>query len=156
MKSPQRLALALSAAFLTIGPPAIHATDAEGVIKVRSTHSVADTVKRFESIFKKKGITLFAKVDHQAGAKKAGMTLRPTTLLIFGNPKLGTPLMRCQPSVALDLPQKVLVAEDEKGEVWISYNAPEYLAQRHEINDCEKPLLKVGMALKGLTAKAAE
>ncbi|MGV6859301.1 MAG: DUF302 domain-containing protein [bacterium] len=133
--------------------PNTPATAAEGIIRLASSHSVDETVSKLETLFAKKGISLFARIDHQAAAKKVGVTLLPATLIIFGNPKLGSPLMHCQASVALDLPQKVLVSEDKDGQVWLSYNDPAYLASRHGIKDCEKPLAKISGALQGM-AKA--
>ena len=127
---------------------------ADGVVTVKSSHTAKQTADRLESILKKKGMTVFGRVDHAAGAKKAGKTLRPTELIIFGNPKVGTPLMLCQQTIALDLPQKALVWEDNQGTVWLSYNDPAYLAQRHDLTGCEKVLKKVKGAL-GNFAKAA-
>jgi len=98
-----------------------------------SNHSVDQTVSRLETILRDKGITLFAIIDHSGEAAKAGMTMRPTKLLIFGNPKAGTPLMLASPSIAIDLPLKMLVWEDDYGQVWVSYNSPEYLIQRHHL-----------------------
>lgn len=102
-----------------------------GMIDVPSPYSVPDTLSRLESILKEKGLTIFARLDHSGEAEKAGLQMRPTQLLIFGSPKGGTPLMVATPSVAIDLPLKALVWEDERGKVRISYNAPEYLQQRH-------------------------
>lgn len=102
-----------------------------GMIDVPSPYSVPDTLSRLESILKEKGLTIFARLDHSGEAEKAGLQIRPTQLLIFGSPKGGTPLMVATPSVAIDLPLKALVWEDERGKVRISYNAPEYLQQRH-------------------------
>ena len=103
----------------------------EGIVKIPSRLSVNETVDKLESILKSKGVTLFALIDHSGEAEKAGMKMPPTKLLIFGNPKGGTPLMLAAPSVAIDLPLKILVAEDSQGKVWISYNSPEYLKERH-------------------------
>src|SRR6266404_5944753 len=102
-----------------------------GIIDTPSSHSVDETVERLKEILQAKGITLFALVDHSGEAEKVGMKMRPTKLLIFGNPKAGTPLMLAAPSIAIDLPLKVLVREDSDGQVWVSYNCPEYLKQRH-------------------------
>ena len=102
-----------------------------GIVSVRSSHSVDQTVEKLEQILKTKGIKLFALVDHSGEAASAGLTMRPTKLLIFGNPKAGTPLMIAAPSVAIDLPLKILVAEDGQGEVWISYNSASCLQARH-------------------------
>jgi uncharacterized protein (DUF302 family) len=102
-----------------------------GMIDVPSPYSVPETLARLESILKERGVTVFARVDHSGEAEKAGLKMRPTQLLIFGSPKAGTPLMVATPSVAIDLPLKALAWEDESGRVWLSYNAPEYLQERH-------------------------
>ncbi|MGB7438043.1 MAG: DUF302 domain-containing protein [Candidatus Acidiferrum sp.] len=104
-----------------------------GIVRIASQHSVADTVAKLESILTAKNVELFAIVDHSGEAQKAGLAMPNTKLLIFGNPKGGTPLMLAAPSVALDLPLKILVAEDTDGKVWVSYNAPQYLQQRHNL-----------------------
>ena len=96
-----------------------------------SNHSVDQTVNRFLELLRTKGIMLFAIIDHSGEASKAGMTMLPTQLIIFGNPVAGTPLMQAKPSVALDLPLKVLISEDIEGKVWLSYNSPQYLQSRH-------------------------
>jgi uncharacterized protein (DUF302 family) len=103
----------------------------EGIVKIPSHHSVDETVEKLTTILKAKGVTLFALVDHSGEAEKVGLKMPPTKLLIFGNPKGGTPLMLAAPSVAIDLPLKILVAEDSQGKVWISYNSPDYLKERH-------------------------
>jgi uncharacterized protein (DUF302 family) len=107
----------------------------EGIIKIPSHHSVDETVDKLKAILKSKGVTLFALIDHSGEAEKVGMKMPPTKLLIFGNPKAGTPLMLASPSAAIDLPLKILVAEDAQGKVWISYNSPEYLQERHGLPD---------------------
>lgn len=104
-----------------------------GIVDVPSNHPVDETVDKLKSILQTKRITLFALIDHSGEAEKAGMKMRPTKLLIFGSPKAGTPLMLAAPSSAIDLPLKVLVWEDAQGKVWISYNSPDYLAQRHDL-----------------------
>ena len=103
----------------------------EAIAKIPSHHSVDETVDKLKAILRSKGVTLFALVDHSGEAEKVGMKMPPTKLLIFGNPKGGTPLMLAAPSVAIDLPLKILIAEDSQGKVWISYNRPEYLKDRH-------------------------
>ena len=103
----------------------------EGIVKIPSRHSVDETVDNLTAILKAKGVTLFALVDHSGEAEKAGMTMPPTKLLIFGSPMAGTPLMLASPSAALDLPLKILIAEDPQGKVWISYNGAEYVKERH-------------------------
>lgn len=124
-----------------------------GMVDVPSRHSVDDTVARLREILEAKGVTLFALVDHSGEAAKAGMTMRPTKLLIFGSPKAGTPVMLAAPSIAIDLPLKILVWEDADGKVWLSYNAPEFLRERHNIPAEFMPVLAV---VEALAAKAAE
>ena len=102
-----------------------------GIVDVPSSHSVDQTVQKLQDILRTRGITLFALIDHSGEAEKAGMKMRPTKLLIFGSPKAGTPLMLAAPSIALDLPLKILVWEDAQGKVWLSYNSPDYLEHRH-------------------------
>ncbi|MGA2582492.1 MAG: DUF302 domain-containing protein [Tepidisphaeraceae bacterium] len=106
-----------------------------GIVTLPSNYSVDQTVERLQTILQQKGVALFALIDHSGEAEKVGMKMPPTKLLIFGNPKAGTPLMLAAPSVAIDLPLKILVAEDTSGKVWISYNAPEYLRERHHLPD---------------------
>ena len=101
------------------------------MVDVPSNHSVDETVGKLKTILQAKGVTLFALIDHSGEAEKVGMKMLPTRLLIFGNPKSGTPIMLAAPSSAIDLPLKILVWEDDRGKVWISYNSPEYLQQRH-------------------------
>ena len=103
----------------------------KGIIDKPSNHSVDQTVDRLKNILQSKGVTLFALVDHSGEAEKVGMKMPPTKLLIFGSPQAGTPLMLAAPRVAIDLPLKLLVWEDAQGKVWISYNSPEYLKERH-------------------------
>lgn len=103
----------------------------KGIVDVHSNHSVDQTVDRLKSILQVKEITLFAVIDHSEEATKVGFEMRPTKLLIFGNPKAGTPPMLATPSIAIDLPLKILVWEDNQGKVWLSYNSPEYLEERH-------------------------
>jgi len=105
----------------------------KGLIDIPSNHSVDETVTKLEGILQAKGITLFALVDHSGEAAKAGMKMRPTKLLIFGNPRAGTPVMLAAPSSAIDLPLKILVWEDDQGKVWITYNSPTYLQTRHNL-----------------------
>jgi len=105
----------------------------EGIVKIPSHHSLDETVEKLKTILKSKGVALFALVDHSGEAEKVGLNMPPTKLLIFGNPKGGTPLMLAAPSAAIDLPLKILVAEDPQGKVWISYNSPDYLKERHAL-----------------------
>ncbi len=102
-----------------------------GIVSKSSKHSVDETLAKLQAILKAKEVAVFALIDHSGEAKKVGMEMHPTKLLIFGNPKGGTPLMLAAPTIAIDLPLKILIWEDDMGKVWISYNSPEYLAQRH-------------------------
>lgn len=104
---------------------------ANGIIRIRSHHSVDETVERIERLLQAKGVKLFASIDHSGEAAQAGFEMRPTRLLIFGNPKVGTPWMLAVPAIAIDLPMKILVAEDAEGGVWISYNSADYIQARH-------------------------
>jgi uncharacterized protein (DUF302 family) len=118
-----------------------------GIISIKSSHDVKTTVDRFENILREKGMTVFIRINHAEGAQKVGKKLRPTELIIFGNPKVGTPLMQCGQSVAIDLPQKALIWQDEAGQVWLSYNDPKYLASRHSIKECDEIIKKIEKAL---------
>lgn len=124
-----------------------------GIISKQSNHSVDETVQKLKETLKAKGVTLFALVDHSGEAEKVGMKMLPTRLLIFGNPKAGTPLMLATPSSAIDLPLKILVWEDAQKKVWVSYNSPEYLQQRHGL---PKDLLANISVVEPLAEKAAE
>lgn len=126
----------------------------DGLILVESNHDVATTADRLEMVLKKKGMTVFTRINHTQGARKAGMTIPPTELVIFGNPMVGTPLMKCAPTVAIDLPQKMLIWQGPSGKTWLAYNDPAYLAKRHDISDCDEALKKVTGALAKF-AKAA-
>jgi uncharacterized protein (DUF302 family) len=124
-----------------------------GIVDKPSNHSVDETVEKLKGILQSKGVALFATVDHSGEAAKAGMKMPPTKLLIFGSPKAGTPLMLASPSVAIDLPLKILVWEDPQRKVWVSYNSPGYLQERHRI----PPELMQNIAvIETLAAKAAE
>ena len=104
-----------------------------GLVRVASHYSVEETLQRLEAAFASKGLQIFARVDHSGEAEKVGLKMRPTKLLIFGSPKGGTPLMVAAPTLAIDLPMKALVFEDEGGKVWLLYNRPEYLQARHGV-----------------------
>ena len=124
-----------------------------GMVHLPSSYSVPETLKRLEAMMVPKGFTVFSRIDHRGEADKVGLEMRPTQLIIFGNPKGGTPLMVSAPTCAIDLPLKVLVWEDVGGAVWLSYNSPDYLKQRHKIpDDLMKNIAGVGEAL----AKAVE
>jgi uncharacterized protein (DUF302 family) len=127
----------------------------DGLITAKSHHSVKQTADRLESLIKEKGLTLFVRINHAENAKKVGKDLRATELLVFGNPNIGTPLMNCKQSVAIDLPQKALIWEDETGQVLISYNDPQYLVDRHSITGCDDVIKKIEQALSKLTEAAA-
>jgi uncharacterized protein (DUF302 family) len=124
-----------------------------GLIYIPSNHSMDKTVEKLKGIVQSKGITLFALVDHSGEAAKVGMKMQPTKLLIFGNPKAGTPVMLAAPSSAIDLPLKILIWEDAKGKVWVTYNSPVYLQQRHNIPDELLPNVSV---VEALAKNAAE
>ena len=124
-----------------------------GIVNVPTNHSVDKTVEKLKAILQAKGVTLFALVDHSGEAEKVGLKMRPTKLLIFGSPKAGTPLMLAAPSIAIDLPLKILVSQDAEGKVWISYNSSSYLQKRHGLpND----LLQNIAVVETLATKGAE
>lgn len=125
-----------------------------GLITKRSSFGVGETLDRLEALFADRGIGVAARVDHAAAAEQVGLELAPTQVLIFGNPNLGTPLMQSNRTIGIDLPLKVLAWEDESGEVWIAYNDPDFLANRHAIADREEGFAQMGKALDGLTTAA--
>jgi uncharacterized protein (DUF302 family) len=124
-----------------------------GIVDVPSPYSVPETLARLESILKEKGLTVFARIDHSGEAEKVGLQMRPAQLLIFGSPKGGTPLMVAAPRLAIDLPLKALVWQDAQDKVWLSYNTPEYLQQRHGF---PAELLKNIAGVSALIQKAVE
>ena len=128
------------------------ATD-NGIVSIPSNHSVDQTVEKLKNILQAKGVTLFALVNHSGEAEKAGLKMPPTKVAIFGSPKAGTPLMLAAPSIAIDLPLKILISEDAQGKVWVSYNAPRYLQERHGI---PQGLLQNIAVVETLASKAAE
>lgn len=129
---------------------------ADGLITTRSSFGPEETMRRFEAEVKAKGMTVFAHIDHAAGAAAAGMPLRPTDLVIFGAAKGGTPLMQSVQTIGIDLPLKALVWQDEAGTTFLSYNDPAYLAHRHGLGDAAKPVVEaMSNALKAIAAKAA-
>ena len=134
MKRISVLIAALAATALCALAPSVFAAD--GLIAVKSPHSAKDTMDKLEGIVKQRGLNVFARIDHAAGAIKIGKTLRPTELLIFGNPQGGTPLMECAQSAGIDLPLKALVWEDASAQVWLGYNDPAFLAQRQGAANC--------------------
>ena len=124
-----------------------------GIVNISCHRSVEQTVEKLEAILHAKGVKLFALVDHSGEAASAGMPMRPTKLLIFGNPKAGTPLMLASPSAAIDLPLKILVTEDKSGKVWVSYNSAAYLQGRHKL---PADLVQNIAVVEALASKAAE
>ena len=123
-----------------------------GIIEIPSRHSVDQTVQRLKEILAAKGVTLFALIDHSGEAEKVGMKMPPTKLLIFGSPKAGTPLMLAAPGIAIDLPLKILVRQDNEGKTWIAYNSPAFLKDRHKIPE---DLLKNIAVVEALASNAA-
>ena len=129
---------------LILAPLAAIASE-NGIVAVPSQHSVADSVAKIEAAAKARGLTIFARIDHSGEAKKAGLDMRPTELLVLGNPKGGTPLMQAKPSLAIDLPLKILVWQDAGAKVWVGYNDPAFLKQRHGLTDEQaRPLGALG------------
>ncbi len=126
----------------------------DGVISVESPHDVATTIDKLAAVLESKGMVVFGRVNHTQNAQDADLELRPTQVLIFGNPVIGTPLMNCAQSVAIDLPQKMLAWQDESGKTYLGWNDPMYLKARHGIEGCDEVLQKVSGALANF-AKAA-
>ncbi len=127
-----------------------------GIVTKPSKYPVTETLTRLEGVLKTQGMTIFAGIDHQAEAQKAGLQMRPAQLLIFGNPNGGTPLMVASPTAAIDLPLKALAWEDASGKVWLSYNTMSYLRTRHAIQGKDDLITKLNGALDALTKKALE
>ena len=121
---------------LALFTSALGATAADGLVAIKSPYDAKMTMDKFEAIAKERGLNIFARIDHAAGAQKVGKALRPTEVLIFGNPQGGTPLMECAQSAGIDLPLKALVWEDAQGQAWLGYNDPAWLAKRHEAASC--------------------
>src|SRR6202453_125815 len=140
-------------AALLMGAVLPRSAEDNGIVSKPSNHSVDQTVENLKNILQSKGITIFAVIDHSGEAEKVGMKMPPTKLLIFGSPKAGTPLMLAAPSIAIDLPLKILVWEDGQGKVWLSYNSPEYFMKRHGV---PPDLLKNIAVVETLAAKASE
>jgi len=124
-----------------------------GIVTISCQHSVDQTVKKLEELLQAKGVKIFTVIDHSGEAEKAGLRMPPTKVVIFGNPKAGTPLMLAAPSIAIDLPLKILVAEDSNGKARISYNSPEHLQARHGL---PQELVSNIAVVEALAAKAAE
>jgi uncharacterized protein (DUF302 family) len=129
---------------------------ADGLVSVKSPHSVKETIDRLEAAAKSRGLNIFLRVDHAAGAKKIGKELRPTELLVLGNPQGGTPLMECAQTAGIDLPLKALAWQDAAGQVWLGYNDPKYLASRHAAADCGGVVSNLSKALAALAQDAVK
>ena len=142
-------------AILVVLIMSVPAYAAEGMIDVKSSFGVKETGDRLENVLKDKGMTIFNRVKHSDAAKNVGVELRETELIIFGNPKVGSPLIKCQQRVAIDLPQKALIWKDREGKVWISYNDPRYLEKRHNISGCKEVISKIEKALAGISKAAS-
>jgi uncharacterized protein (DUF302 family) len=128
-----------------------------GLVVKASDYSVQQTSDRFTSLLKSNGLTIFTVIDHAANAAKAELSLRPTTVILFGNAKLGTPLMQCDQALGIDLPQKVLIWEDDQNQVQLAYNDPRHLGGRHRLGSCgNQAIEQIGRALAGLTDAAVK
>lgn len=144
----------LAFVFLAVGINAW--AEPAGLISKPSRYSVPETMDRLVAVLQAKGMTVFARIDHAGAAKKAGLSMRPSQLLIFGNPKGGTPLMVAAPTVAIDLPFKALAWEDPDGKVWLGYNSPAWLKERHEIRGKDDAIAGLEKALDAITNKSLE
>ena len=147
-----RVAVSLLGAVLLTGCGSMHGSmsgPVPGMVVFASPHSAIETMSRLEAEVKQRGLNVFARIDHAAGAQRVGQTLRPTELLVFGNPQGGTPLMQCAQTVGIDLPLKALVWEDASSKVWLGYNDPAYVMRRHGERGCA-PAEKVATALDGI------
>ena len=129
---------------------AANAGSVDGMNKVKSSYSVEQTANKMATVLEKKGMTIFSRIDHASAAQEVGLELRDTVLLVFGNPKAGTLLMQCQQSVAIDLPLKALMWQDENNQVWVSYNNMAYLKTRHNMQGCEAIINKIAEGLQGI------
>lgn len=145
------LVLAACGAMGGAGGPHRGATGGHGLVALKSPHSQADTLTRLEAQVRQRNLNVFARIDHAGAAQRSGMTLRPTEVMIFGNPQAGTPLMQCAQRAGIDLPMKALVWSDESGQTWLGYNEPRWLMHRHGGPDCP-PAEAVGKALAAIAA----
>jgi uncharacterized protein (DUF302 family) len=143
-------------AFIFVIVSALSVSAEPGLINLKSSRDVKSTADRLETVLKEKGMTVFLRINHSEGARKVEKKLRPTELVIFGNPQVGTPLIQCSQTVAIDLPQKALIWQDESGQVWLTYNDPQYLAARHGIVGCQAVVVKIQTALKNFTQAATQ
>lgn len=137
---------------LALAVKATAASTADGLIKIKSPYSVKETANKVAAIASRKGLKLFSRFDHQKSASGENMRLRPTEVIVFGNAKVGTPLMQCAQTAAIDMPQKMLIMEDIAGTVWVAYTDPDYLAQRHHIKDCKETLAKLSDTLSAIAS----
>lgn len=147
-------AIILTFSILLTGIFSMTAQASEHLITVPSNYSVTETADRFEQVLQQKGIHLFARIDHAKNAEQVNLSLRPSQVLISGNPSVGTKLMQCKQSVAIDLPLKVHVYQDEANKVWLSYYSPANLQQRHKINACDELIFNIGNAMHALATTA--
>jgi uncharacterized protein (DUF302 family) len=129
---------------------------AQGLVSVKSSYDVTATANRLEKVLGEKGVTVFARIDHAQGALSIGQTLKPTLLIVFGNPAMGTPLIQRSRSIGIDLPLKALIWEDKAGQVWLSYNDPDYLFGRHGLTEMGDAMRKMQQTLAGLAAAATQ
>jgi uncharacterized protein (DUF302 family) len=146
----KKIILILLSTVFVAGPAAAQG----GLVSVKSSHDVVTTANRLESALKEKGVTVFARIDHAAGAQRVGQTLKPTLLMVFGNPAMGTPLIQRSRSIGIDLPLKALIWEDNAGQAWFTYNAPDYLARRHGITEMGEAIQKMAQALSNFAMAA--
>jgi uncharacterized protein (DUF302 family) len=142
--------LILLLTIFTAGPAAAQG----GLVSQKSSHDAVTTANRLESALKEKGVTVFARIDHGAGAQQVGQELKPTLLIIFGTPAMGTPLIQRSRSMGIDLPLKALIWEDHAGQVWFTYNAPDYLARRHGITEMDEAMQNMEQALSNFAQAA--
>ena len=126
----------------------------DDLLTFASKHSVNDTASQLIQILEEKGFTIFDKIEHSLSASKVGIELRDTTVIIFGNPNIGSKLMQCNPTIAIDLPQKALIWKDSENQVWLSVNNPEYLKDRHNVQGCDPFFSKIKAALTAISNKA--
>jgi len=148
------LTMLLALSIIILGAGQLDADN--GLITIKSPHSVKATADRLESLLREKGQNIFARISHSDGAMKAGLSLKPTELIIFGNPKGGTPLMNCNRTMAIELPQKFLIWQDNSGKVWLTYNDMDYLAKRHGIEECATKIPFIKKTLKGFAEGATK
>ena len=128
----------------------------EGLTTIASSHDPKETIDRLETEIRAKGMTVFARIDHAAGAAEVGLTLAPTELIVFGNARGGTPLMQSVQTVGIDLPLKALVSQDAAGKTWLSYNEPSWIARRHGVANAEQVVSKMAAALGAMARTAAD